>query len=40
MLYFDRIDVSEGKEFDSNKRIKISIFVTTGIFQIKILNFN
>ena len=27
MLYFDRIDVSEGKEFDSNKRIKISIFV-------------
>ena len=39
MLYYDRINISEG--IDTNKKMhqKIVIFATIGIFQIKGLNF-
>ena len=35
MLYFDRIDVPEGVDFNKNKWIRRVIYVSTGISQIK-----
>ena len=39
MLYFDRINVSEGINVNKTKRIRRVIFATIVIFKIKALSF-
>ena len=39
MLYYDRIDVSEGNYINKTNALKSVIFVTIGIFEIKGLSF-
>ena len=40
MLFYDRIDVSEGIDIDEKVHEKVMIFVTIGIFYIWSLTFN
>ena len=40
MLYYDRIEVSEGTHVNKKVNQKSPIFVTIGIIQIKVLSFN